>query len=125
MNDEQYLDSIRELRDELKELVREAHGAVKDLRKAMEEAPRIVSLLTARRIEEQVGAEVQRGLDEYKANLTDAIEAATESVYQRFEAIANVLVGKGSFSLESLAMKYVEAQRDEPKKTVSALLKDG
>jgi hypothetical protein len=121
--DDKLLREAQETRDELKDLTREAHAALKDLRKAMEEAPKIVGLLTARKIEEQVKGEVEEGLEQYKDQISKAIDEATQTVYDRFDKIAGILIGRGSFSLEALTAAYVAAGADSPKDKESGIQK--
>lgn len=81
----------------LKEATREAHEALKDLKRGVEEAKEAHRLLHAcveQALNDGIGKQVQEGLDEYKESLAAAIDGATEAVYKRFDQIADILTGE-------------------------------
>lgn len=98
--------------EELKGLISEAHAAIKDiraeqrglfiLRGLLQDDLRKVRSELSSIAEEQIGEQVKTGLDEYKASLDSAIEAATEAVYKRFDGLADILMGEGDPSQETL-----------------------
>lgn len=87
----------REERDELRDLVRQMHESLKDghrLLKAMETIKDELMTVAEEVFSERMGEQVAKGLDEYKSSLDRQIELATQKVYERFDTIADILLGK-------------------------------
>ncbi len=89
------VDRLGQVALECRAMIVEAHQAIKDLRQATREAEQLVATLVAPMLEERVDAEVRAGLEAYKETLRQAIDSATASVYDRFDTLANVMMGKG------------------------------
>jgi hypothetical protein len=104
----------------LKEATREAHEAMKDLNMLIQLAKATVKELNAavsEALEEGIGKQVQEGLDAYKDSLGNAIDTATESIYKRFDMIADLLLGEdkqskraGKASIAELVEKKVRVE---------------
>lgn len=97
-----------QLRDELRELVREAHGATKDLVREIKTARELVPLLT----DELFTAEVKKQVSALGEATTQAMDAATDRVAKRFEALEALFLGedkqsrrKGEPSIPALIQK--------------------
>ena len=100
--------------EELRELVREANGTLKDIRSEY----RRVEELIARGIENEVAARLQQelttGLAEFSMALETAIQDATAAVYDRFDLIAGIALGEdwhsqqeGKEPLAELVRRYI------------------
>src|SRR4051794_22783027 len=86
--------SEKEIED-VRELVRELHGLVKDARQARRELGAEVEAVRAlmqKKFEEECTTVVRAGLEEYQVQLAKHIEEATAAVYRRFDTIAEILV---------------------------------
>lgn len=104
----------------LKELIREANGTLKDIRAeraATEKLIRDFRENTDARLNEILQAVVTVGLQEFGESIDKAIEKATEKVDQRFNTIADLLLGEspedraaGKPSLETLARRVKAKQ---------------
>jgi hypothetical protein len=82
---------------ESKELIRDAHGAAKDLRAAIREAKEDVLALTKQQVAATVEAEVTRQLEELNKRTQEAISAATEKVLAEFDRFGESLLGKETY----------------------------
>jgi hypothetical protein len=82
---------------ESRELIRDAHGAAKDLRAAIREAKEDVLALTKEQVAATVEAEVTRQLDELGKRTQEAISAATEKVLAEFDRFGESLLGKETY----------------------------
>jgi hypothetical protein len=82
---------------ESRELIRDAHGAAKDLRAAIREAKEDVQALTKEQVAATVEAEVTRQLDELGKRTQEAINAATEKVLAEFDRFGESLLGKETY----------------------------
>ena len=102
---------------ELKELVREANGTLKDIR-----AERAATEKTIREFRDNIDARLtetaesvlRAGLEELGKSIDHAITMATQSVYNRFDMIAGICLGEDAISradgkpaIEALVRKYV------------------
>jgi len=86
---------------ELKAATREAHEAIRDLNYAVKRAREVQAELSNevdKALTDGIGKQVQEGLDAYKASLEQAIDTATESIYSRFDAIGDMLLGEDKAS---------------------------
>jgi hypothetical protein len=83
--------------EELREVIREAHGVIKDLTRLLRESKEERGFIDAymdERFTEQVDRIITEGLDRYKTTLESAIEEGEKAVLDRFEAMGNVLLGE-------------------------------
>lgn len=106
--------------EELRQLIREARGAVKDLRAAQRTAERTVRDLARERVEHHLDAQVRRGLEEFSRTLDQAIKQGTDAVFRRFDKIAATLLGEtgqqareGKEPLTQLAAKVARRREME------------
>lgn len=84
-----------EEREQLEATIREAHGAVKDLRQAIKAADEAEkSLRTAAReaVDEGVSEEVQRGVEQYRDELRAAMDRGVDQVFAEFDKLRNTLM---------------------------------
>jgi hypothetical protein len=100
--------------ERLHALVQEAHGVLRDLRLAIKEAKTLVAEEKTRTMDEY-GEVVRQGLEEFQEALGIATEDATQAVYDRFDLIAAILLGKdwesqreGRAPLDELVRRYIE-----------------
>ena len=120
---------------ELRELIRQAHEVVKDLRAATREAKDVRGSLPAaakKAVEDQISAEVAAGLESYNAALTKAVEDGTKAVYARFDTIEKMLLGEDAHSVRAgrpsvpqLIGMIAEAEGDVPAAVRQAMLPPG
>jgi hypothetical protein len=82
---------------ECRELIREAHGATKDLRTALREAKDEVETLARDEVASRVETEVTRQLQELDRRTGDAITAATDKVIAEFDTFGEALLGKATY----------------------------
>jgi Sec-independent protein translocase protein TatA len=96
---------------DLRELITEAHKAIKDLKNVMREAKEFHEELTGS-IESKIETTVENGLAQFGKELTDAIDVGTEKVFKRFEEITAICLGEDPKSrrigLPSLASRLAE-----------------
>jgi hypothetical protein len=110
----------------LKETIREAHEATKDMRLAMREARSLLTemeqvrsrlIATASDVfQEQMAGDVEAGLAEWKATLQTQIEGATNAVMHRFDTLVSLMLDgnertppppAGESALEKLIMEKI------------------
>lgn len=101
---------------EMRELIREGHGLLKDLRAERREIERLLNGIPAKvdaRIEERVKA----GLEALSETTRKTIDAATERVFARFDRLADTLTGtdkaqrrQGKRPLEQLVREHCDAK---------------
>jgi hypothetical protein len=80
---------------ELRAMISETHSATKALRQAVREAHEVRKQIeeAARvAVEERISAEIQTGLDEYRASLDLALVSSTEAMHKRFDTLTNILM---------------------------------
>lgn len=85
----------------LLDAIREAHGVLRDLRSAQAEtrdATNKLRVAAQEAIDSGISAEVARGLADYQTALAEAIEMATEKVYERFDTLGDLLMGEDKHS---------------------------
>lgn len=83
---------------QLRELVREAHGVIKDLRLAIKEAKQIGSDLPDK-VKDYLGQAVSDGLTEYASTLELAIKNADDAVTKRFDMLAAIYLDEDPMSI--------------------------
>jgi hypothetical protein len=91
------LDRLEAAMSECREMIREAHAATKDLRAAVREAKREVSVLAADEVAAHIQAEVTRQLEELGERTGEAITAATQKVIAEFDRFGEALLGKETY----------------------------
>ena len=92
--------------DDLKEIIRQAHEVLGDLRRAMKEARDLIENYTDEKVIPVLDTRTAAALEEYSGSITKAIQAATDAVYDRFDTITNIMLGKGKASdFEELARR--------------------
>jgi hypothetical protein len=82
---------------ELKELIQEAHTAIKDLRQAVREALQIQATIrnsTADDVHDVLEAAVAKGLEEFLEAQQAAIKDAERRVFNRFDRVMDTLLGE-------------------------------
>jgi hypothetical protein len=87
------LDRLPELLAELRGLVREGNGVVKDLWHAIRGARDACADLPAT-VTSEITQEVTAGLEAYDKQLAIAIAEATQAAYDRFDTIAMICLGE-------------------------------
>lgn len=90
-------DEVEELRD----LIRQMHEALKDgtrLLKAMETVKEELVSVSQEVFEERIEGVVKEALDGFNVTMIKHIDDATEAVYNRFDVLGRVLLGKGKKS---------------------------
>lgn len=101
---------------QLRELLTEGHGLVKDLDRLLREARELRRSLPDA-VNERIEKAVDKGLTEYKDTLGKAIEDATSAVYDRFDTITMLLLGEdpksvreGKATIPDLIRGYIESK---------------
>jgi hypothetical protein len=109
------IDRLGQVALECRGLIGEAHQAIQDLRRVKREAEDVVATLVAPLIEAKIAAEVKRGLDAYIETQRVAIDKSTAAVFDRFETLANVMMGKGKpDDFEMLARRKLATRKALP-----------
>lgn len=89
---------------ELRDLIRQAHEAVSDLRAVLREAKAVRDSLPAaaeKAVSEQINAEINAGLDSFGKALDKAIDSGTSAVFKRFDRIEKLLLGEDARSVRA------------------------
>ncbi len=89
---------------ELRDLIRQAHEAVSDLRAVLREARAVRDSLPAaaeKAVSERFGAEVESGLESFRKALDKAIDSGTQAVFRRFDRIEHLLLGEDPKSVRA------------------------
>jgi hypothetical protein len=82
---------------ELRELIRDAHGAVRDLRTVMKEYRELrasIPKLVSDEYNRIAVAQVEEGLEEWKQALERSLQFTADAVDARFQGIVDLLVGE-------------------------------
>lgn len=87
------LAALAALRDDLRDAVREAREALKDLRAERKRWQPLPDQVYGR-----IDQAVAQGLKEYETALETAIKTGTEAVFRRFDQISAILLGEDSQS---------------------------
>jgi hypothetical protein len=88
----------------LRDLIRQAHEATRDLRAALREAQAMRDSLPAaaeKAVSEKFTAEVEAGLASFHDALGKAIEDGTQAVFRRFDTIEKLLLGEDERSVRA------------------------
>lgn len=112
MNDE-ILNKYEQSKQELRELVRDAHGAIKDMRKLLKEFEdfrKEAEKELNKQVDEQVGPIVEENLNYLTGQFKKFCEQSEERIYARFDQLGDILLGedkqskrKGERSLPEIA----------------------
>jgi hypothetical protein len=100
---------------ELRGLLTEGHGLVKDLTRLLREARQARDDLPAAITQaagEKLGAAVDTGLAEYKGALGKAIENATDAVFKRFDTLTAICLGEDPKSVRTGVTSVPDLLRD-------------
>lgn len=93
---------------ELRVLIREAHGVLKDLRQMKREMDEYFGD-AIESVDKVLGAAVKSGLEQYEDTIRKANEDATARVFARFDEIMAIMTGKdnsGDSDLDKAARRY-------------------
>lgn len=113
--------SVEDEKEELRELIRDMHAAIKDgnrLLKALETTKEELMAVSDQVFDEKMRESVEKGLDQYDKSMKEAIGAAEDAVYERFASLGEVLLkGPGDgLTLEEMAGRIAEYMRqDKPR----------
>jgi chromosome segregation ATPase len=91
------LDRLEAAVSECREMIREAHGATKDLRAAVREAKRDLQDLAKDEVAAHIQGEVSRQLQELGERTREAVSAATQKVIAEFDRFGESLLGKETY----------------------------
>jgi len=98
------LDELPRQLTELRDLIRQAHEATRDLRAVLREAKAVRDSLPAaaeKAVTEKFQAEVQSGLASFQDALDKAIEDGTQAVFRRFDKLEKLLLGEDDKSVRA------------------------
>lgn len=84
------IEDLQQIRAELREEIREAHGTLKDLRHEIKTARELVPLLT----DELFTAEVKKQVDALTKVTDKAMRSSVERVTKTFDELRDVLMGQ-------------------------------
>lgn len=109
--------SVDDKMDELRDLIREANGTLKDIRQER----KLIYDLMAKHLKEVINTvimlQVEECFQEYKEELGRAIEEGVNAIYERFEIVSALCLGKdydstqkGLKPLEELVTRYMESR---------------
>lgn len=90
-------------------LTTEAHQAIRDLKLVIKEAKDVVNSLAEPMVTKAVEDVVTRGLAAYIDTQRTAIDKATDSIFARFDTLADTMMGKIGTD-EDLTMELRKAQ---------------
>lgn len=83
-------EDLQQIRDQLKEEIREARGVLKDLRREIREARELVPLLA----EELFTTEVKKQVDQLTKVTDEAMRLSVEKITKSFDNLAATLMGE-------------------------------
>jgi hypothetical protein len=99
---------------ELRELVREANGTLKDLRDERRKGEELLARKIEGEVAKRLEMELAVALKAFGIDLGKAIESSTQAVYDRFDLIAGICLGEDAVSrrqgkapLEELIRAYI------------------
>jgi hypothetical protein len=88
------LDRLEAAVGDCREMIREAHAATKDLRAAVREAKKELSVLAKDEVAAHIELEVSRQMEELGERTSEAVSAATQKVIAEFDRFGESLLGK-------------------------------
>lgn len=94
--------------EELRELIRDAHAAAKDIRAAVKDAREVTDKLAPQLVEDRLTKAIEEGLEQYVETVKTAMDQAVEKVDREFQKLADLYIkgpGKGQPDLHELAMR--------------------
>lgn len=97
MKDEAKVGELRQATREANETLKDFKHALRDgedLLKRMAEVKEDLILVSNSVFNDRMSDEVEAGLEDYRASLDRQIEAATQAVYERFDTLGRILLGK-------------------------------
>jgi hypothetical protein len=89
---------------DLRDLIRQAHEATRDLRAVLRDARAVRDSLPAaaeKAVTEKFNAEVEAGLASFHDALGKAVEDGTQAVFRRFDRIEKLLLGEDDRSVRA------------------------
>jgi hypothetical protein len=102
----------------MRELLREGHGLVRQLRSASAEAALLLAACDPERlsplVDERIAAAVAGGLDRYEARIGELLSLGAAQVFARFDELMAALLGDGEDpggTLEASLRRFLERQR--------------
>lgn len=111
----------KEREEELRELIREANGTMKDLkavikmaRETIDELTVLVHVESRRKMDECINEVVEEKIDELSKATSNAIKESEQMIFDRFDALKNVMLGEDKESIkkgEPSLMEYAELMR--------------
>lgn len=109
-------EDLTALRDELRAEIRTAHETLTDLRRETKDARTLIPLL----LDETFEAEVRKRLDLLGQETKEATDRATEKVFARFDALADLILegrrkgreNRPSFSEMTQARAVIDAWKE-------------
>ncbi|MEV7871473.1 hypothetical protein AB0P17_36480 [Streptomyces sp. NPDC088124] len=109
-------EQLEQIRDQLREEIREARGTLKDLRAEIRTARRLLPELAAERISSEVATQLARLGDA----TTTAMEAAVNRVNAKFDELYDIITGQdhasrraGEPSIPDLIRARAQVDREE------------
>jgi Sec-independent protein translocase protein TatA len=112
VNDE-ILNKYEQSKQELRELVRDAHGAIKDMRKLLKEFEdyrKEAEVALQKQVDEHVGPLLEENLNHLTVQFKKFCDQSEERIYARFDQLGDILMGedkqskkKGERSLSQIA----------------------
>ncbi|MET7982540.1 hypothetical protein [Streptomyces sp. NPDC005281] len=88
------IEQQQQLNDELRELIREAHGVLKDIRREKREARELLPLLT----DELFSDEVKKQLAALNKVTKQAMDDAVARVFKKFDELGAIVMGEDRIS---------------------------
>jgi chromosome segregation ATPase len=112
-NLDQYIRALDAKISELRELIREANGTLKDARRERRLTEAQIGQF-GDQLDARLCAEVEKGLTRFHGEISQAVEGATRAVYDRFDLIAALCLGEdatsqaeGKTPLDELVRRYI------------------
>lgn len=115
--------------EELRELIREAHGVQKDMRGLLKQVDAKLEEMDKRAhiiVDDALTERVSAGLEAYHEMIEQSSKEASEAVYRKFDLIYKTLIGdtpaqrrKNGFDLEETIGIAMEGDKDALKKRIA------
>lgn len=109
------VDKMIEVMAEMREVIRLAHEATKDLRTVIKEAKELKGTKLSKEVDDKINAELVVAAENVGEIFKTVTDEATKKVYERFDLLSGILLGtdtgsvkSGKASLYDLAKAYVE-----------------
>lgn len=102
----------------LKELIREANAATKDLRKAIKEGQDFLEKTIADALAKRIADEVGEGLKHYRETLDAKLETTQQAMFDRYDTLTNIMLGKGKpDDFEQMILRYETERQNNQSST--------